>query len=76
MKQWAPKDEDVVLSEVHLEDCPPGQRRWTTVFAIKNLGKRRSFHKNEEKEEEAFIDDDGDLVLPRRPGLQATGAAH
>lgn len=57
--------EDLVLSDVHVETCPPGERLWTTTFTVEedcNLSSCLAPFNAPRAE----VDEDGDLVVPRR----------
>lgn len=73
-------NEDLFLSEVHIEDCPPGQGEWTTDFT----GVCHFLHTSSSDEscdvnggqsvgvclaggssQAPGLDEDGDLVVPR-----------
>lgn len=72
---------DLFLSEVHVEDCPPGQGEWTTVFTgVFDLphvdlsseccdaeeGKSVDGDTSAGCSQALELDEDGDLVVPRR----------
>jgi hypothetical protein len=61
--------EDLVLSDVHVETCPPGPKLWSTTFQTLKTDFLGSPHQRQE-DEEAAQDEDGDMIVPRRRKTQ------
>lgn len=67
--------EDLVLSDVHVETCPPGQQLWTTTFKAEGDCPCASSLALSTAPG-AEVDEDGDLVVQRRSSSNRGGRLH
>lgn len=68
--------DEPIISEVHMETCPPRTASWCTRFCFSVPGDRRQLpkvcanippHQDVNHDAGAELDEDGDVVIPSRP---------